>query len=117
MPHETPNGHACPLLLLLLLLLLPLLTHLLPPCRPDKGDILFRKDGKYARIYLKLISLEASGSPVVRLVGNTYISAEQGERLIVREDALTNATLAGNATIADLIKKELKELRVSGVTS
>jgi len=81
---------------------------------PDKGDAAFQKTGKFSRIYFKLISLQNKSSAEVRFVGNTYISAEQGERLFVREDALTNTDLAGNEVLAELINKELQELRGEG---
>lgn len=103
--------------------LLTPLTHASPPThtppmappyhRPDKGDALFQRDGPLSCIYLKLLTLQTSDGEAVRFVGNTYISADQGDRLFVREDALTNSKLAGNKVVAELIKDELKQLRVS----
>ncbi|WIA35699.1 hypothetical protein OEZ86_004104 [Tetradesmus obliquus] len=81
--------------------------------KDDLGDKIFQRDGDLSRLFLKVVTLRA-GSSTVTFIANTYISTEQGNRQFIRDDAFSNAKLAGSEVLAALMADELQQLRGEG---
>lgn len=80
--------------------------------------MVFQDGGSFSQLYLKLISFESdSSTDRVSMLANTYISTRQGNRLLVRDDALTSKELRDNLYLRELMEDELTELRVCHQTA